>query len=485
MSKKLTALILVLGVVAHTVYAANDVPFSDPVSQSVETIVEQFKKAFTIRQAVVASVSGDKVYLVADEKSGIVPGMEFDVVRQGAKIKHPETGEVIGREEIPVGTIKATSLRPNMAIATIMEQEEGQTIAAGNMAFSKFSTLKVAIANLTTADGVENALGSAIAEMLVVKLSQVGGFQIIERSQLQKVLEEQKLGIKALFDNQSNIQKLGKLLGADAILVGTLTELDAAIDTNMRMTSTTTGGIMASANAKIVKTSDVKAKMAQTIAATGTTQTSGSSPSTTSGTDGKSGATSTGSPASKLDRSGNLLVNGDFSQQFTVGWKREFGENTQGTATIADGKDSERTLSIVCNYGEIKVYQIIGVDSGNLEFSVTLAGTISLYSGSSFEMDFLDGADKDIGEIVWLISSLSRPLSDSLTRKILRADFASGQKVDWETYTLNLKQIFANEMRGVNPAKVKKVNLTFSCFAQLVSSASAIWAKEVQLRYVQ
>ncbi|MBI1930231.1 hypothetical protein HYR99_39015 [Candidatus Poribacteria bacterium] len=380
MSKKLAALILVLGVVAHTASAANDVPFSDPVSQSVETIVEQFKKAFTIRQAVVASVSGDKVYLVADEKSGIVPGMEFDVVKQGAEIKHPDTGEVIGREEIPVGTIKVTSLRPNMAIATIMEQEEGQTIVAGNMAFSKFSTQKVAIANLTTADGVENALGAAIAEMLVVKLSQVGGFQIIERSQLQKVLEEQKLGIKALFDNQSNIQKLGKLLGADAVLLGTLTELDAAIDTNMRMTSTTTGGIMASANAKIAKTSDVTAKMAQTIAAAGTTQTSSSNPSTASGTDSKARATSTGASAS-----GEVFFKEDFSgytegdPMVSWGEKVVILKDEGGNKYLTSQTSAEVSFQINVNFPD------------NFSFEFEIRGLIDADSSIAFELISEDG----------------------------------------------------------------------------------------------
>jgi len=259
--------------------AQENVAISDPISQTATNIANQFAKVFASKEAKVIDVSGNQVYLNLGERDSITPDMTFEVVEQGRELRDPDTGEVYGRTEQKVAQVKVTTVRAKMSIATVTSKETGKSIAIGNAAFSKSKRLTIAVTNFTTSDGIENALGSAIAEMLIVKLNQVGKFQVIERSQLKKVLEEQKLGIKTLFNNQSNLQKLGKLLGADAILVGTLTDLDAVIDTNVRLISTTTGGVIASASTKIAKTTDVKNKMAQTVAGTSTMPPSVSRPS--------------------------------------------------------------------------------------------------------------------------------------------------------------------------------------------------------------
>ena len=65
--------------------------------------------------------------------SGLQWGMEFLVFREGEVIKHPKTGEVLDIEQISTGKIKITKIRPNIATAEIISEEEGQKILYGQL----------------------------------------------------------------------------------------------------------------------------------------------------------------------------------------------------------------------------------------------------------------------------------------------------------------------------------------------------------------
>ncbi|MGB9607081.1 MAG: CsgG/HfaB family protein [bacterium] len=66
-------------------------------------------------------------------------------------------------------------------------------------------------------------LGKIVAEMFVTSLVQLGSFDVIERSKLNEILQEIKLGESGMIDPATAV-KAGKLLGVDYILTGTITE---------------------------------------------------------------------------------------------------------------------------------------------------------------------------------------------------------------------------------------------------------------------
>ncbi|MFA6468932.1 MAG: CsgG/HfaB family protein [Bacteroidota bacterium] len=68
-----------------------------------------------------------------------------------------------------------------------------------------------------------NHLGSGVADMLTTALVKSGKFIVIERAELDKVLEEQKLGESGLVTPES-APKVGKLLGAELFVVGSVSE---------------------------------------------------------------------------------------------------------------------------------------------------------------------------------------------------------------------------------------------------------------------
>ncbi|MGE3176398.1 MAG: CsgG/HfaB family protein [Vicinamibacterales bacterium] len=66
-------------------------------------------------------------------------------------------------------------------------------------------------------------LGAAAADELVTQLVKTGKFSVIERAQLEAILQEQRLGQSGL-TNPATAAKVGQLLGAQLIMTGSITQ---------------------------------------------------------------------------------------------------------------------------------------------------------------------------------------------------------------------------------------------------------------------
>lgn len=59
----------------------------------------------------IANVDGGTLYLNAGSEGGVKEGDEFTVYRVGKQIKDPDTGEVLGADEVKVGRVKVTAVK--------------------------------------------------------------------------------------------------------------------------------------------------------------------------------------------------------------------------------------------------------------------------------------------------------------------------------------------------------------------------------------
>lgn len=108
----------------------------------------------------------------------------------------------------------------------------------------KLQSRKVVVLPLTYADGWTSTGSTLIAEELTTALVGRKGITIIERSQLDKVMSETRLELSGITEAGA-VQKLGKVLGADAIVTGTLTDIDDhATTANVRLIRSETGEIL-------------------------------------------------------------------------------------------------------------------------------------------------------------------------------------------------------------------------------------------------
>ena len=106
-------------------------------------------------------------------------------------------------------------------------------------------------------DGRATLLGDYIAEDLVTHLFNLGSFDIVERTMLDRILGEIKLGQSGLIDPET-AREVGKIAGVDAVVAGTLTDLQSYVAVNCRLIDAQTGRVFAAAQVRIAVDDDVR-----------------------------------------------------------------------------------------------------------------------------------------------------------------------------------------------------------------------------------
>lgn len=116
---------------------------------------------------------------------------------------------------------------------------------------------RVAVVPFARSDGRPPELGFYLADKLVNRLFRsTAGFAVVDRFHLDDAVKEIEMGYTGAQESQS-AQKLGRILGADALVTGTLTKLDASIDVTLRLVATETMDVLATADGRIPRSSTV------------------------------------------------------------------------------------------------------------------------------------------------------------------------------------------------------------------------------------
>lgn len=97
-------------------------------------------------------------------------------------------------------------------------------------------------------------IGASVSDLFVTEILRSGRYQLVERSQLSKVLQEAEIGLSGLTDNRA--VELGKMLGADGVILGSVDEYGMVarkgqsypvVGLSVRLIDTQTGRVMWSA----------------------------------------------------------------------------------------------------------------------------------------------------------------------------------------------------------------------------------------------
>ncbi|MDD2331716.1 MAG: FlgO family outer membrane protein, partial [Candidatus Cloacimonetes bacterium] len=111
---------------------------------------------------------------------------------------------------------------------------------------------KIAIMEFPDLHGRISEFGKFIPEELTTRLFMTRRFEVVERQLLNKVLEEQNLGMTGILD-ESSAARIGKILGVDAIVTGSITDLGNVVRINSRLIATETASVFAVSSVSIDK----------------------------------------------------------------------------------------------------------------------------------------------------------------------------------------------------------------------------------------
>lgn len=120
------------------------------------------------------------------------------------------------------------------------------TLVSVNFASADFKRTKIAILDFELIGNSfdESNLGAAISEWFITSIVKTGRFDVVERTLLNKILEEQKLGLTGVIDQQSASQ-IGQILGVNAIISGSVLKVSNSFEVNSRVINVENGSIIA------------------------------------------------------------------------------------------------------------------------------------------------------------------------------------------------------------------------------------------------
>lgn len=160
-------------------------PGAAPLTALVDQLVDLFPKV----SGEIIEIRGDVMTLDVGRKDGVHPGLELEVYREGREIRHPRSGEILGRAEDVLGRIRVASVQEAFSLAT--------SGPAGVKPGDRFraSSGKIQIVLLPLLGGVREGLVEAATQELVERLGASGRFRVLMGDAINVYLSQE--GIKA------------------------------------------------------------------------------------------------------------------------------------------------------------------------------------------------------------------------------------------------------------------------------------------------
>ena len=186
---------------------------SGPVSSAPMTaLVEQLLDLFPKFQGEVLEAQGDTLTLGAGVKAGARVGLEVELYREGREIKHPRTGEVLGRAEDVLGTARITQAHEALSVAQV---PAGVQVKPGDR--FRVSSAKVKIVLLPLLGSLRETLVETATQEMVERLASTGRFQVTMGDAINVYLAQQRISASDFLGGKG-VREASQQFKADNIL---------------------------------------------------------------------------------------------------------------------------------------------------------------------------------------------------------------------------------------------------------------------------
>ena len=188
-------------------------PVGPPPSQ-ITAVVAQVTALFPKVEGNIISVEGTQATLSIGKRDGVVSGVELEVYREGEELKHPKTGEVLGRKEEVLGRVIVEQVAEAYSVARI---SRGGGMAGGDKV--RVSAGKVRLSILPLSTGVRDNLIEAAVQELVDGFTRTGRFQVGMGDPIGVALGQQGISPEQALDGKGLVQAAEKFKVAHLLIV--------------------------------------------------------------------------------------------------------------------------------------------------------------------------------------------------------------------------------------------------------------------------
>jgi len=208
----LLALVLVVAGGASAQTKAQEPPAGPTTSAPMVALVDQLLDLFPKVQGEVLEVRAGGLTLGAGAKAGARPGLEVELYREGREIRHPKTGQVLGRSEDVLGTTRITEAREAFSTAPA---PAGTEVKPGDR--FRVPSTKVNIVLLPLLGSLRETLVETATQELVERLAATGRFRVTMGDAINVYLSQQRL-TAADFLAGKGVREASERFKADHIL---------------------------------------------------------------------------------------------------------------------------------------------------------------------------------------------------------------------------------------------------------------------------
>ena len=248
-----------LVLVALTSAVAHAGPVSS-LSSAADEAARQVAEAFTPVDARVLSVLPDKQLLLdITAEQGAYVGMEMELFREGKPFKHPTTGEVLGRIDHAVGTVRLVQIQEKFSLAEVALLKQGKTVKEGDGVRVTAARLLIGLAKVTTSEG-EGGLAYSASRNMEVALGRTERFEVMDERRMRSALVKAGLKDDVPLRNPEALTILRKELRLSALALPHLSEASGHFVWDVPIVSTVSGRLVRSVSVEV--TSDAKPKAA-------------------------------------------------------------------------------------------------------------------------------------------------------------------------------------------------------------------------------
>lgn len=249
------------------------------------------------------------------------------------------------------------------AVAGNYETEMTNMADAISTSFDQQQVKTIAVLDFTDLQGTVTELGRFLAEELSTNL--VTGkkrFDVIDRANLSRLLDENKLSRSGLVDPE-NIKRLGKIAGVDALVIGTVTPLGKSLRVTAKVINTESAKIVGAARGDVEKTPEISELLRTRVIDTRASQTTGTAQQSTSKAVATSPKTVKLTHESKRFRAAVDTVSFDkSSNQMTV--SIDFTNLDKNYKLCLAGAGADSALAIDDFSGQWNLVRMVGLRNG-------------------------------------------------------------------------------------------------------------------------
>ncbi len=220
------------------------------VGRGIDEAAKKIVGVFPLLQGLVVEVDGDRVLVDFGTTRGAYEGMELEAYREGEEVKHPLTGQLLGRRDVRLAVIRIVEVKQEFSEAAIVSRQHGAKLSWGDSVRVSGDRIIVALPLIDGGD-VRGGSVRSITKDLAITLTKTGRFMVVEEHLIRASLATERPPTVEHRADPDTLHALAEKLRAQALILGRLRQAEKWIFLDLQVLSTRTGATLGLASVEL------------------------------------------------------------------------------------------------------------------------------------------------------------------------------------------------------------------------------------------